>query len=347
MKKSARKFETIEPSRWNRGELDRVVDSWAGKRVLVVGDLGIDRYTIGSVERISPEAPVPVVAVEEEILKLGLAANVADNIRALSGVPVLVGVVGKDRGAEDFKKLLKERGITRAHLLPDSARRTIIKERIVSERQQLLRVDYETAREMGKSIESGLTKAVLKLMDTVDTVIVQDYAKGTLNGGVMSAAFSHAKRSRKYVAVDPNAKTSVESYRGAFLLTPNTKEAEKLSGVAINDEDLLWDAGQKILGDTRARYVVITRGKDGMAIFTAGKQGACLIPTYAREVYDVSGAGDTVVSVLALAVCAGASIESAAILGNLAAGVEVGKRGTATVSVAEIREAMRFFGVGA
>jgi D-glycero-beta-D-manno-heptose-7-phosphate kinase len=326
-----------------RERLEEILTGIAGRRVLVIGDVGVDRYTIGSVERISPEAPVPIVFVEEELNKLGLAANVADNVKALGGIPLLTGIVGRDRAAEDFRALLVKAGVGGSHLVVDPMRRTVLKERIVSERQQLLRVDYETAGAVSAKAEKALIAKIGKLAGACDAIILEDYAKGLLNEKVAGAVFSAAKRHGRIVAVDPNAKTGISLYRGSTVLTPNTKEAEKLSRISIVDTPSLLEAGRRILKATSARHVVITRGKDGMAIFSAGISEASFIPTYAREVYDVSGAGDTVISVLTLALSAGASIEEAAILGNLAAGVEVGKRGTATVSPDEIRLAMEFF----
>jgi rfaE bifunctional protein kinase chain/domain len=336
-------FHEIRPSSWSRERLNEILASIQKKKVLVIGDVGLDRYTVGSVERISPEAPVPIVLVQEEKLKLGLAANVADNIQALGGVPLLVGVVGKDRGAEDFRKLLKASRISNSHLIVDRSRRTVLKERVVSDRQQLVRIDYESLH----AIDSGVEKQVLArfrtLLKEVDGVIVEDYSKGLLSEGLMHAIFSTARKQGKWVAVDPNMKTPTQNYRGATILTPNTKEAEHLSGIQIRDSDSLAEAGFKILRSTLAEHVVITRGKEGMAIFSKNNKKIRLIPTYAREVYDVSGAGDTVISVLILSLLSGASIEEASVLGNLAAGVEVGKRGTATVSPDEVRVAIDFF----
>lgn len=328
---------------WDRPKLKKILSELAGLKVVVVGDLGVDRYTIGSVERISPEAPVPIVLVEEELLKLGLAANVADNIQALGGVPLLTGVVGADRTAEDFRKLLKSSGIPAGHLIVDRNRRTVLKERVVSERQQLLRVDYESLGPVNGAVEGELIAKAAQLISKCDAVILEDYAKGLLSQRVAQAVIEEARRSGKVVSVDPNAKTDLTFYRGATILTPNTKEAEALAGIKITDADSLSRVGRKILKSCDARHVVITRGKEGMAIFSAGKSSVTHIPTFAREVYDVSGAGDTVISVLTMALAAGANIEEAAILGNLAGGVEVGKRGTATVTPDEVAMALDFF----
>jgi rfaE bifunctional protein kinase chain/domain len=333
-------YLSVQPATWKKGRLNHILGQNQEKKILVLGDVGLDRYTIGSVERISPEAPVPIVLVEEEKLKLGLAANVADNIQTLGAIPLLVGIVGKDRGAGDFKLLLKSAGIQSKHLVVDHTRRTVLKERVVSDKQQLVRIDYESQHVIEKKVEKELLKKFKALLDEADGVIVEDYAKGMLTPSLMSSVFKLARKAKKVVSVDPNMKTPAKHYMGADILTPNTKEAERLSGVAIKDLESLAVAGFEILKMTSARHVVVTRGKEGMAIFSRGSTKIQLIPTYAREVYDVSGAGDTVISVLTLALVSGATIEEAAVLGNLAAGVEVGKRGTATVSPDEIRSAL-------
>ncbi len=329
----------IKPER-----LKVLVKDFSKRRVLVVGDVGIDRYVTGDVERISPEAPVPIVFVTSEVHKLGLAANVSDNIHALGGGSELVGVIGKDRFASEIRALLRREKIGDRSLIVDRSRRTIVKERIVSERQQLLRIDYETPTPVAKAVENAIlsrVKSALRGKRAVDAVIVQDYAKGMLSKPTVRAIVAAARKARKPVFMDPNAKSPLDFYAGATFMTPNKREAEKLTGVAIADAASLEAAGVKLLRATGSPYMVITLGKDGMAVFTKGSRKPKLIPTFAREVYDVSGAGDTVISVMALAFAAGASIEEAAILGNLGGGVVVGKRGTATVSPAELEGALR------
>lgn len=332
-----RKIESIDIEKWNPSELLQVLGSMRGKKILVIGDIGVDRYTMGIVERISPEAPVPIVLVHDEKLKLGLAANVADNVQALGGIPYLVGVLGTDRGADDFKILLQAAEIKNDFLVEDRDRRTIVKERVVSDYQQLVRIDYESPGAIHKDTQKKILKIIKSLLPEIDGVVVEDYCKGLVDRKFLKVIFENASRVGKFVAVDPNSKTPIDYYQGAWLLTPNTKEAESLSGVKIRDHETLVQAGRMILNKTLARHVVITRGKEGMAIFSKRDSLVKLIPTFAREVYDVSGAGDTVISVLALALAGGAPIEQAAILGNLAAGIEVGKRGTATVSSEELQ----------
>jgi D-beta-D-heptose 7-phosphate kinase/D-beta-D-heptose 1-phosphate adenosyltransferase len=320
-------------------ELLQLLARFRDQRVAVLGDVGIDRYTQGRVERISPEAPVPIVAVEKETLKLGLAANVADNIVALGATAELTGVVGKDKDAQDLSGLLEEKRLSREGLVTDESRRTILKERIVAEMQQVLRVDYEDTHSLSPAIQKRVLSAAVKAVKRATAFIIEDYSKGLLNEAMLSAVISEARKRKIPVLVDPHLKTPVHWYSGATLLTPNKKEAEALAGFRIENDESLVRAGQVIMKEARAESLIITLGKDGMAIFKSGRSKPVMIPTFAREVYDVSGAGDTVISVLALSLASGAKLEEAAFVSNLAAGVEVSKRGTATVSPQEIIQA--------
>jgi len=279
---------------------------------------------------------VPIVLVTSEVHKMGLAANVTDNVHALGAKSDLIGVIGKDRFAGDFKYLLKLVKASPRGLVEDPERRTIVKERIVSDRQQVVRVDYETLAPVSFKIEKEILKRVQSLLKQSDILILQDYAKGMLSPALVKKIFSVAKKARVPVAVDPNAKSPLSLYMGATFLTPNAREAEKLAGLEITDQKSLKRVGDKILKITKAKHVVITLGRDGMAVFNRGKKEVEMIPTFAREVYDVSGAGDTVISIMALAYAAKGTIEESAILGNLGAGVVVGKRGTATVNPEEM-----------
>ena len=219
-----------------QASLKKLLSQIRDQKILVIGDVGVDRYVQGSVERISPEAPVPLLLVEEETLKLGLAANVADNVKVLGGNPILVGVIGADRSAQDFKALLKKASIPGRNLVVDPSRRTTLKERVVTETQQLLRVDYETQVDVSKKTGKALLAQITALLPSCDGVILEDYAKGLIDAELAAAIFARAKKAGKWVAVDPNRKTPLEYYRGASVLTPNTKEAEKLAGFAIRDE---------------------------------------------------------------------------------------------------------------
>ena len=316
-----------------------LLSQFKGKRVAVLGDVGIDRYTHGTVVRISPEAPVPIVAVESETLKLGLAANVADNIIALGAKASITGVVGKDKDALDLTSLMKEKRLESRGLVPDESRRTILKERIVAEMQQVLRVDYENTHALSSGIQKKVQESILKAIQNSDALIIEDYAKGLLSESLIQGAIRAARKKKIPILVDPHLKTPVHWYAGSTLLTPNKKEAEALAGHKITDESTLLKAGKFIIEKTRAESLIITLGRDGMAIFKDAGAKPVMIPTFAREVYDVSGAGDTVISVLALALASEAKLEEAAYVSNLAAGVEVSKRGTATVSIQEIIQA--------
>jgi rfaE bifunctional protein kinase chain/domain len=320
-------------------ELLRLLSSFQKKRIAVFGDVGIDRYTHGTVERISPEAPVPIVFVQSESLKLGLAANVADNIVALGGSPSLTGVVGSDKDAVDLSALMKEKGIASRSLVTDRSRRTILKERIVAETQQMLRVDYENTHALSSEVQAKVLTSALRAIRAADALIIEDYAKGLMNRAMLRAAIRAARKKGIPVLVDPHLKTPAEWYEGATLLTPNKREAEALAGLRIQDDASLLAAGRTIIRKTGSESLIITLGKGGMAIFRSPTAKPVLIPTFAQEVYDVSGAGDTVISVLALAMASGAKLEEAAYVSNLAAGVEVSKRGTATVSPQEIIQA--------
>ena len=306
------------------------------KKVAVLGDVGIDRYTQGSVERISPEAPVPIVFVQNESLKLGLASNVADNIIALGGKAELTGVVGKDKDAKDLIAMLRAKKLPTARLVVDASRRTILKERIVAETQQMLRVDYENTHPLALSIQKKVEANIIASIAHSHALIIEDYAKGLLCEGMMRAVISAAQKKKIPILLDPHIKSPSNWYLGATLLKPNKKEAEVLAGQKIVDEKSLIEVGRAIIRKTKSQNLIITLGRDGMAIFKHSVPKPILIPTFTREVYDVSGAGDTVISVLALSLASGASLEEAAFISNLAAGVEVSKRGTATVSPDEI-----------
>lgn len=320
-------------------QLLEILSSFKKKKIAVLGDVGIDRYTIGLVERISPEAPVPIVSVQSEYLKLGLASNVADNVVALGGTPFLTGVLGKDQDAKDLATMLSLRKIPVSGFVTDSSRRTILKERIMSEHQQMMRVDYEDTHALSPAIQKKVQSSILKFIDGADALIIEDYAKGLLQQKTIAVAVKAANARKIPVLIDPHVKTPVAWYANATLLTPNKREAEVLAGQRITDHQSLISVGKKIMEKANAKSLVITLGKDGMAIFKNPNAAPTVIPTFAQEVYDVSGAGDTVISVLALVLAAGATLEEAAYISNLAAGVEVSKRGTATVSQQEIVQA--------
>lgn len=330
-------------SKVSKSRLKGLLERFAEQDLLVIGDVGIDRYTEGAVDRISPEAPVPVVWVKNEKLKMGLAANVAENLRSLDANAKLLGVIGKDRGSEEFLGLMKSCKLSVDGLVRDTSRPTILKDRIVSDKQQLLRIDYESNQPVSDAIQKQILLKYKNLLKKTTGVILQDYAKGMLTEKLMKELILSAQRSEKSIALDPNSKTPLSFYRGVTLLTPNTKEAEALTQISIRDEGSLYEAGRKLLAETRAVHAVITRGKDGMALFSLKEEKPRLIPTFAREVFDVSGAGDTVITIMALALNLGGTLEEAAVLGNIGAGIVVGKRGTATVNPTEMSQGIESF----
>lgn len=327
-----------------RDRFQKIVKEISGKRVFIVGDVGVDRYTFGQALRLSPEAPVPVVAVSSQSDKLGLAANVAENVKAFGATPFLASLVGEDRCCDELFGLLATNGISSAHVLKHASRRTTLKERVVAQNQQVVRIDHETTQPLSREAEDLYLAHVLPLVGGFDAIILEDYGKGLLTDRVAQAVIEAARKHGRFVTVDPTtAVRSPRIYRGVSLFKPNATEAERLSGVEIVDEASLQKAGAVLLEEVDAPIVVITQGKAGMTLFTR-TEAPVNIPTFARAVYDVSGAGDTVISMLTLAMVSGATLTEAALLANFAAGVEVGKQGTATVTIAELEDYMKVIG---
>ncbi len=336
-------FEIVPPAQWQKPKLSDFLSRFQKQSILILGDLGVDRYTQGDVERISPEAPVPIVKVQSERLKLGLAANVADNISDLGGQCQVVGIVGEDRSHEDFRTLMEKKKLSTAGLIQDPSRRTVVKERIVSVNQQLLRIDYETDQPLSEAIERSIIDKVETLLPTVGALIIEDYAKGLVTERIAQSAIEIARANKKLILVDPNAQSEMSLYHHAGVLTPNLKEAEMLGRKKITDSFKLYEVGQDLLENADAQTVIITLGKDGMALFEREREKAIWMPTVAKDVFDVSGAGDTVIATLTLALLSGASPCEAAILANCAGGLVVAKPGTATTSITEIQESLNRF----
>lgn len=304
-------------------------DRAAGRRILVAGDLMIDEWIWGAVTRISPEAPVPVVAVTDHSFTLGGAGNVANNLRALRAAVVVVGTVGDDSFAEDVRALLRGEQVDDSGVFTVSDRPTTRKTRIVAHNQQVVRADWESTEAPSARERQRLTEFVRSHAAQCDAVILSDYAKGLLCREMVEAAAACP-----LVLADPKPQ-NIELFAGVTCIAPNAAEAAQITGVPITDDASLERAGMRLLDLLGCRYVIVTRGEHGMALF--GRDGERLqIPSVARTVYDVSGAGDTVIAVLGLALAAGASIEQAMQLANFAAGAVVAKLGTATASPEEI-----------
>lgn len=307
-------------------------------KVLVIGDLILDQYVWGQVSRISPEAPVPVVTVSSETLQLGGAANVSNNIRALGGRVDLCGVIGADEGGRHFLKVLESQGLGRDGILTDQDRPTTKKTRVVAHNQQLLRFDNERTEAISGVLEARLCRYVAACIRSASALVVSDYAKGVVTPRVMADLTDLANRHGVPVIVDPKV-AHIGRYKSVTVITPNHHEAVQAAGLQGDDEASILEAGRHLHQRLGCQAVLITRGERGMSLIEGGGR-VTHIPTVARQVFDVTGAGDTVVATLALALAAGATMRQAAILANHAAGVVVGMVGTGTVTAAQLDEAL-------
>ena len=306
-------------------------------RVAVLGDVMLDEFLWGKVARISPEAPVPVVAVERQSFHLGGAANVAGNLRALGGSAVLAGVVGDDAAAELLREALDRAGVV-AHLLAaDPGRPTTMKTRIVAQGQQVVRADREVCADIPDTLEDALLDCLRLELPGCQALVISDYQKGVVTERLLRRVLALARRRRLPVLVDPKLR-HFSRYRRVAVVTPNQAEAEQATGISVHDAAGLLAAGRRILAMLDCDAALITRGEHGMSLFERGRR-PLHIETAAREVFDVTGAGDSVIATMALALAAGARPSEAAVLANHAAGVVVGKLGTAEASAAEVRAA--------
>jgi len=308
-------------------------------RVLILGDVMLDEYMWGAVSRISPEAPVPVVAVQSESMKVGGAGNVATNVAALGGRATLVGLVGNDAAAERLSHELELHGVKGDGLVEDRSRPTTIKSRVVAGSQHVVRFDRESDAPLSRAVRAQVIAAVRQRLPEADVLLISDYAKGLVSPGLVREVLALAARYHRMVAVDPKVQNLL-LFKGVTLVAPNHHEAAAAAHLTIRSEADLLRVGQVLLRRLKARGVLVTRGEQGMSLFEGGKP-VVHIPTVAREVYDVTGAGDTVMGALSLALAAGATMGEAAVIANFAAGVVVGKRGTATVTRAELEQALR------
>jgi rfaE bifunctional protein kinase chain/domain len=305
--------------------------------IVVVGDVGIDKYTFGEVRRISPEAPVPVLEVTKEWLKLGLAANISHNLRTLGVKSTLCGVVGEDNNANLFDNLLEDEKLNTWGIVRTKSRPTIFKERVTTDTQQICRIDYESSEYIDEETEQKILLRINEFLKTHQALIIEDYAKGTLTKSLIASLITKFKSSGKLVAVDPGRSTPPLYYKGATLLKPNLKEAKIMVESLGYKEKKLENIAKILIDKLDLQMLVITLGAEGMALLDIKTQPELkIIPTVANEVFDVSGAGDTAISVLTSALLAGATLEEAAWIGNCASGVVVGKKGTATVNLEEL-----------
>lgn len=319
-------------------KLDAKLDQLQGKKVFIFGDVGIDEYVSGDVRRISPEAPVPVVEVNQTDKKLGLSGNVAANVKSLGGVPLMFSLIGQDRNGEQLKALLSEKGISPDYLMIDPKRETTTKLRVMSGQHHVVRVDYENRSPMDSDTLNSFSKTLEEGIEQSDTVIIQDYAKGQINEASCQMVMELAKNHGKPVMVDPYRSTPLRTYRGAQFMTPNRDEAFDLAKQIPKPE--IWNQvdqiGLELMKAIESPQMVVTLGAEGVKIFD-GEQVSHL-PTFAQKVFDVTGAGDTVIAAFSLGMSAGWDIKDSAFLANMAAGVVVGHVGAVACSLEELRQ---------
>ena len=316
------------------GSSHDLIQRLAGRTVLVIGDLMVDHFLVGSVERISPEAPVPVVRFQHEEFRLGGACNVANNISAMGGHASVIGVVGDDQEGQRLCRDLTSRAIGVEGIVTDTGRCTTRKVRVVTTRnQQVARIDYEFDQEVAHEVEAAIAERLARQIPNADVIVLSDYLKGTISERVASAAIEAAILAKKPVLVDPKV-PHIDYYRGATLITPNHHEAEAVAHMRIRTDADAREAARRFGERAGCEHVLITRGEHGMYLHTP--DGDTTLTAEAREVADVTGAGDTVIGTIALALAAGGSLLDAAKLANRAAGVVVGKFGPSTVGVEDL-----------
>ncbi len=321
----------------NHGGPESFVAAFRSTKVLVVGDVMLDEYLWGSVHRISPEAPIPIVDIDRTTYVAGGAGNVAANVTRLGGSATLIGVIGEDGLGRQLADRLQAANVAADGLIVESERPTTVKTRVIAQNQQVVRVDREVRDPISAETRERIAIEADNAIRDVDVVLFSDYGKGVLAGGIVPGLIDSARTAGVPVMVDPKG-SDYSKYRRASLITPNKTEAARVTKMEVDGEADLMTAGRALLRSLDGEGVLVTCGGEGMWLFRTGTE-VHLAPR-AREVFDVTGAGDTVVSVLALAVAAGADLETAACLANEAAGVAVGKVGTATVSPDELIEAL-------
>ena len=314
-----------------------ILSEFKKKKILIIGDLILDRYIWGRVNRISPEAPVPVVEVTDENFLLGGATNVANNIVALEGHATIVGVAGNDKAGGIMMKMLEERGIQCGGVFWGSARPTTVKTRIIAHNQQVVRFDRENKDKVDGKVLNGLLEYIRSAIPNHDAVIISDYKKGVVSSKLVAEVLKCSSPGDIFVSVDPKI-GHFHYYKNVSLITPNVMEASIASGLEIKDEKSLVNAGKALCKKISCDAILITRGEYGMSLFEKDK--VVHIPTVAKNVYDVTGAGDTVIATFTIAYAAGASMKEAAVISNHAAGIVVGEVGTAVAKIDQLRKSL-------
>lgn len=319
-------------------------------RVLVVGDVGLDEYLKGHVSRVSPEAPVPVLEAEEQSFALGLASNVAQNIKSLGGDVRLIGIIGEDEAAKKLKILLKRKGIRTGSLISDTKKMTTRKIRMLARNQHILRLDYEDSEPLPKKLQTELILKTRELISECDGLVIQDYAKGTLNEYVIRELIEVAHLHQKKVIIDPHRKTPLKNYWGADIFKPNQEEALILSNLKeketisikknkVKKEEFYRNVALKLLDQLASEFIVLTRGNEGISLYS--KEKVFHFPTEAQSVYDVTGAGDTVLAVLSLGIFSKMHLPETCVLSNLAASEVVQKIGAISCTKEGLEKALQ------
>ncbi len=319
-------------------KLREILDNMRGKTVGVIGDIMLDKYLWGNATRISPESPVPIVALESEEVRIGGAANVADNVNVFGTHPILLSVIGDDQNGDQLKNRAIELGMETSELVIDKNRPTTVKTRVVARNQQICRIDRETTSEIAGEIYDKLVEKFKATLPALDGVIISDYGKGVVTPNLVAEIVDNCCNRGLFVAVDPK-EYHWKYYSGVDLIKPNNHETERATGIETSTESGLEKAGWKLLDITGANSAIITTGERGMSLFERGKSAKHL-PTMAKDVFDVTGAGDTVIAVATAAIVAGASLEEAAIIANHSAGIVVAEVGTAVAKPNQIIESM-------
>ncbi len=319
-------------------KLTDAVDRFSEVNVLVVGDVMLDEFVWGTVDRISPEAPVPVVEVTEETQLLGGAANVINNIVSAGGRTRLAGVIGLDDPGKKIVEMIKHLGVDPLGMIIDATRPTTIKTRVVAHAQQVVRIDREKKLALEAKSREDLFTYLADIANEVDAVIIADYGKGVITQDLMDRVREIYLGLNKIIAVDPKV-NNFKLYEKVTVMTPNHHEAGLGAGFKIDSEETLLKAGQKLLDELACRSVLVTQGERGMTLFERANESRHIpIPTVAREVFDVTGAGDTVIAIMTLGLASGLNFSDAAILSNFAAGVVVGEVGTSTVTAERLKD---------
>ncbi len=314
--------------------LRRILDEIRTRKVMVIGDVMLDKYVWGSVSRISPEAPVPVVDIKEETTRLGGAANVAGNIVALGASCSIFGVTGEDGEGVCLRREIESRGIDASGLAALAERPTTIKTRVIAHNQQVVRTDREWRVELSGANEERMIESIMGRLGEFDGAVISDYGKGVITKRLLDALIPEARKRGIVLSVDPK-ETHFLNYRNVSLITPNVYEAGTAVGKRIRDEKSLLEVGWEVFDILTPDALLITRGEDGMSLFQAGRSHTHF-PTVSRQVYDVTGAGDTVITSFTLALCAGADMSEAAHIANHSAGIVIRDVGTGTVAPAEL-----------